>query len=86
VGCKIQHPESVQQGPSTAIGVPDLRSKQGEFQPKTVQPLRHSTARSASSHHTRRLRKPGTGGHTALPGQQAAWAPPRPRSQRAGPA
>jgi len=52
VGCKIRHPESVQQGPSTAIGVPDLRSKQGEFQHKTAQSIRHSTARSASDHHT----------------------------------
>jgi len=38
-GCKIQHPENVQQGLSTAIGVPDLRSKQGEFQHKTAQSL-----------------------------------------------
>jgi len=44
VGCKIRHPGSVQQGPSTAICVPDLRSKQGEFQHKTVQSLRRCTA------------------------------------------
>jgi len=39
VECKIRHPESVQQGPSTAIGIPDLKSKQGEFQHKTAQSL-----------------------------------------------
>jgi len=44
VGCKIPHLESVRQGPSTAIGVPDLRSKKGEFQHKTAQSLRRSTA------------------------------------------
>jgi len=44
LGCKIQHPESVRQGLSAAIGVPDLRSKQGEFQHKTAQSLRCSTA------------------------------------------
>jgi len=60
VACKTRHPESVQQGPSTAICIPDLRSKQGEFQHKTVQSLRHSTARSTSSHHTRRVREPYT--------------------------
>jgi len=31
--------KKVQQGPSTTVGVPDLRSKQGEFQPKAVQSL-----------------------------------------------
>jgi len=44
VGCKTRHPEHVRQGPSTAIGVHDLRSKQGEFQSITMKPLRHSTA------------------------------------------
>jgi len=82
VGCKIQHPESVQQGPSTAIGVPDLRSKQGEFQHKTVQSLQHSTARSASDHHTRRVSEPYTWwGTWPPPGNRqlsAAWPPPAP--------
>jgi len=31
--------EKVQQGPSATVGVPDLESKQGEFQRKTVQSL-----------------------------------------------
>jgi len=39
VGCKTRHPKNVQQGPSTAIVIPDMRSKQGEFQHKTVQSL-----------------------------------------------
>jgi len=39
VGCKTEHPENVQHGPSTAISVPNPRSKQGELQRKTVQPL-----------------------------------------------
>jgi len=67
VGCKIQHPESVQQGPSTAIGIPDLRSKQGEFQHKTAQSIRHSTARSASNHHTRWVSEPYTWWGTCPP-------------------
>ena len=68
-----------QQGSSTAVGVPDLRSKQGEFQPKTAQSLRHSTACSASSHHTRWVSEPYTcwgtrppACHAFLPSQ---WAP-----------
>jgi len=58
VVCKIQHPESVQQGSSTAIGVHDLRSKQGELQHKTAQSFRHNRARSASNHHTRWVSEP----------------------------
>jgi len=52
--------KKVQQGPSTAVGVPDLRSEQGEFQPKTAQSLQRSTARSASGHHTERVSEPYT--------------------------
>ena len=43
-GRETRHPESVQQGPSTATGGPDLRSEQGELQCKAKQSLRHSTA------------------------------------------
>ena len=50
----------VQQGPSTTVDISNLRSKQGEFQPKTAQSLRHSTACSTSSHRTRRVSKPHT--------------------------
>ena len=79
-----------QQGPSTAVGVPDLRSKQGEFQPKTAQSLRHSTACSASSHHTRWVSEPYTcwgtrppACHAFLPSQ---WAPlDRQSAARPGP-
>jgi len=76
------HPESVQQGPSTAIGVPDLRSKQGEFQHKTTQSIRHSTARSTSDHHTRRVSEPYTWWGTWPPmgnwRRSAARTPPAP--------
>jgi len=89
VGCKIRHPESVQQGPSTAIGIPDLRSKQGEFQRKTAQSLRHSTAHSASNHHTRWVSEPYTWQGTRSP-PGLPVAPPGPpnslRSQSAVPA
>jgi len=92
VGCKIRHPESVQQGPSTATGIPDLRSKQGEFQRKTMQTTSHSTAHSASNHHTRWVSEPYTWwGTRPPPGNR--WrgltrpnlSLPSPQSQRAGP-
>jgi len=38
-GCKTRHPKSVQQGPSTAIGIPDPGSEQGELQCKATQSL-----------------------------------------------
>jgi len=91
----------VHQGPSAAVGEPDLRSEQGEFQPKAAQPLRHRTAHSTSSHRTRRLREPGTEGHTTpcalpLPAEPAgssqpanggtARRPPLPHSRRTHPA
>jgi len=44
VGCGIQHPGGVQRGLSASVGVPDLRSKQGEFQHKTAQSVRRRTA------------------------------------------
>ena len=47
MGHKTRRPEKAQQGPSTTVGVPNLGSKQREFQHKTVQSLRHSTAHSA---------------------------------------
>ena len=87
VECNIRHPKSVQQGPSTAIVLPDLRSKQGEFQHKTVQSLRHSTARSTSSHHTRWISKPYTWWGTRPPHAVGGtdWPPSHPSpSQRAG--
>ena len=81
VGCKIRHPESVQQGPSTEIGVCDLRSKQGEFQHKTAQFLRQSTALSANDHHTRRISEPYTWwGTPPPPVQSAAWPEERDKS------
>jgi len=76
----------VQQGPSAAIGVPDLRSKQGEFQHKTAQSLRRGTARSASSHHTRRVREPYTWWGTRPPpgNKQRGPRPPPPADPRGG--
>jgi len=65
-----------QQGPSTTVGVPDLRSKQGELQPKTVQPLQRSTARSTSSHHTGWVSKPGTAGTCGPAPGRVCRAPP----------
>jgi len=44
VGCGIWHPRGVQRRLSAAIGVPDLRSKQGEFQHKTARSIRRCTA------------------------------------------
>jgi len=82
VGRETGHPETVQQGASTAIGKPNLRSKQGEFQHKTAQSLRHSTARSASNHHARRISEPYTWwGTRPAPGQLAAWSSPTPPQQ-----
>jgi len=68
----------VQQDPSTTVGVPNLKSKQGEFQPKAAQSLQHSTAHSASSHRTRRVREPHTWWGTRPPMRR-----PFPPSQRA---
>jgi len=68
----------VQQGPSTAVGVPDLRPKQGEFQPKAAQSLQRSTARSASSHHVGRVSEPYTCRDTRPPVRR-----PFPLSRRA---
>jgi len=87
VRCKTWHYESVQQGPSTAIGIPDLRSKQGEFQHKTVQSLRHSTAAApaaTASDGTTNLTPGCAHGHPrATDGTDRPPLPPS-RSQRAG--
>jgi len=91
-GAKIRHPESVRQGPSTAIGIPDLRSKRGEFQHKTAQSLRRCTAAmpaATASNGSANLTPGGAHGPPRATGGAVPshFPPPAPfpGSQRAGP-
>jgi len=80
-GCKTWHPKSVQQGPPTAIGVSDLRSKQGDFQhpSDTAQPqCQARSGCSASGHRTGWVSEPDTAGACGPPQAASAMRCPFP--------